>query len=346
MSDQGTVPLTSADNDVLYEVMPYDRPCANASTPNPTMDVERQTIGLSRGSSTDDKVVGDGQSTDDEEDQESHSSQTQIPGEHPGLPQNPGLSNRSANAEELFPSGTCRSLAVKYFLGLENSDSPADKQDDHSDANTPMLIKRTPLSNEAPKPISTNCMIPVRGIYKYFAEHCPNPNNACFLTQLYSAIGSQEAFVQLKNAAQHLRSNKVKIPYARANSVLGNMRSLDQLASTFAASTIMERYLLVQLVDQRDALVEKHKPQRSRRLRMVTENRSRLPRAEGLALESMMDDSYPLLDRGTEDYEAGLTTLKNRLSKGRNLRNLKEKFGRYILALIPVDGSWQIHDRE
>jgi hypothetical protein len=79
---------------------------------------------------------------------------------------------------------------------------------------------------------------------------------------------------------------------------------------------------------------------------MATENRSRLPRAEGLGRVLIMDESYPLLDKNTEDYEIKLTTLKNRLSKGRNLRNLKEEFGREILALIPADSTWQINYRE
>ncbi len=252
---------------------------------------------------------------------------------------------------------------MEYFQSPRSSDGPADSKDDGAGSIIPKLTRRKPPSNQGlgtkarkeskkrklefvEQPVITNDTVPVRVIRKYFAEHCQNPNNADFLARLYFAIGSQDAFVQLKNAAHHLRSNMVKIPFARTNSVVENMRSLDRLVSSFAASTIMERYLLVQLVDQRDALVEKHKPQQDRRLRMATENRSRLPRAEGLALVSMMDESYPLLDKNTEDYEIKLTTLKNRLSKGRNLRNLKEEFGTEILALIPVDGTWQINDRE
>ena len=254
-------------------------------------------------------------------------------------------------------------LAVEYFQSPRSSDGPADSKDDGAGSIIPKLTKRKHPSNKGrgakaskeskkrkleliEQPAITNDTVPVREIRKYFAEHCQNPNNADFLARLYSAIGSQDAFLQQKNAAHHLRSNMVKIPFARTNSVVENMRSLDRLVSSFAASTIMERYLLVQLVDQRDALVEKHKPQQDRRLRMATENRSRLPRAEGLALVSMMDESYPMLDKSTEDYEIKLTTLRNRLSKGRNLHNLKEEFGREILALIPVDGTWQINDRE
>ncbi|KAL4948877.1 hypothetical protein BDW69DRAFT_85660 [Aspergillus filifer] len=194
--------------------------------------------------------------------------------------------------------------------------------------------------------MTTECTISVQEIYGHFIEHCQNPNNACFLTQLFYGIGSQNAFVQLKNTALHLRSNKLKIPFARANSVFENMRSLDQLASSVSASIIMERYLLVQLVDQRNDLVDEYKSQSGRRLRMVTKSRSRLPRTEGLAFKSMMKKAFPLLEEGTEGYKAGLTTLQNRLSKARNLHTLKEMFGRDILALIPVDGDWQINDRE
>jgi hypothetical protein len=105
----------------------------------------------------------------------------------------------------------------------------------------------------------------------------------------------------------------------------------------------MERYLLVQLVDQRNVLVEKHKPQRGRQLRMVTENRSRLPHAEGLALESMMDESYPWLDKGTENYEAGLTTFKNRLIKAETYEISKRNLGEIFLPLYPWMSGLEPH---
>ncbi|KAL4924392.1 uncharacterized protein BDV17DRAFT_213090 [Aspergillus undulatus] len=342
VSEQGNTLSISAENsDVLYKALLPGLPCPSTTAPRSVLGGEKQTSGPPWISSTDINAVGDSQSANKERDEQGHGSQSR-PREAPCLPhnQNPSPSNHLTDTETLPRAGS---------------------QDENPGASIPESPKRKHRSNKAPKvkakvgskkrklfeqPIMTDCTIPVQETYGHFMRHCQNPNNACFLTQLFYGIGSQNAFVQLKNTALHLRSNKLKIPFARANSVFENMRSLDQLASSVSASIIMERYLLVQLVDQRNELVDEYKPQSGRRLRMVTESRTRLPRTEGLAFKSMMKKAFPLLDEGTEGYKAGLTTLQNRLSKARNLHTLKEMFGRDILALIPVDGDWQINDRE
>jgi hypothetical protein len=59
-----------------------------------------------------------------------------------------------------------------------------------------------------------------------------------------------------------------------------------------------------------------------------------------------MTEAYPEPRKTTSAYAKRLTTLKNRLSKGRNWHKLAKQFGTYILALMLVEGDFNIHDRE
>ena len=69
-------------------------------------------------------------------------------------------------------------------------------------------------------------------------------------------------------------------------------------------------------------------------------------RAASRALDDMLSQAYPKFMRHTVEYDKRLTTLKNRLSQGRNWHILAAQFGTGILALVPTDGDFGIYNRE
>ena len=106
----------------------------------------------------------------------------------------------------------------------------------------------------------------------------------------------------------------------------------------------MERCILVQLVNRRDELVQEYKAQPGRKLRKTTEakNQLRLPRADGLGFSAIMEEAYPIAKKGDDDYDQRQTTLRNKLSKGRNWQSLTTRFGNGVLPLVPIDGEFQL----
>lgn len=69
---------------------------------------------------------------------------------------------------------------------------------------------------------------------------------------------------------------------------------------------------------------------------MIRENKRRLERSEGLALDKMIREAYPTVIKGSDEYNKYQTTLRNNLSSGRNPHTLAHEFGKHILDLIPV----------
>ena len=126
------------------------------------------------------------------------------------------------------------------------------------------------------------------------------------------------------------------------------MKSLDRLTASSNACYIMERCILVQLVNRRDELVKKYKAQPDRKFRQTAKakNQLRLPRVDGLGLSAMMEEAYPMVKERDDDYGQRQTTLRNKLSKGRNWQSSAMKFGIGVLPLVPIDGDFQLCDRE
>lgn len=118
-------------------------------------------------------------------------------------------------------------------------------------------------------PTINDCEFSAAEIYEYFANHCQNPKNSWLLTRLFFSVASQEAFVQFKDAYHHLKSNKILIQFSWTSTVSEHMRSLDRLTASSTACYIMERCILVQLVNCRDELVEKYKAQPDRKFRQT-----------------------------------------------------------------------------
>jgi hypothetical protein len=70
------------------------------------------------------------------------------------------------------------------------------------------------------------------------------------------------------------------------------------------------------------------------------------PCASSQALSDTVAKAYRELMTETGDYNKWLTTLKNRLSKGRNWHGAANQFSADILAVIPIDGDFNIHDHK
>src|SRR6266487_3839090 len=95
-------------------------------------------------------------------------------------------------------------------------------------------------------------------------------------------------------------------------------------------------------------LEKNHQPRQTRALQNANHviEQEVNARAATQALNDMMVETYPDLKRDTDEYARQLTTLKNRLSKGRNWHILAKQFGTDILALILTDDDFNVHDRE
>ncbi|KAF4221638.1 hypothetical protein CNMCM6457_001789 [Aspergillus fumigatiaffinis] len=178
------------------------------------------------------------------------------------------------------------------------------------------------------------CKISWQEIYRRFAGNCKSPDSPEILTNLFFLIACQEAFVQLKKAIPQLRGS-MKISFS-AKTVFDNLKSLEQVASNLTAGRIMQRHLLVELVEHRNQLENKYKPKNYRRAKMIREDKRRLERSDGLALDEMIREAYPTVIKGSDEYNKSRTTLRNNLSSGRNPHTLAHEFGRHILDLIPI----------
>ncbi|KAL4801318.1 hypothetical protein BDV18DRAFT_85745 [Aspergillus unguis] len=105
VSNEENTPLHFTENsDAPNGEMLYVPSRLNASTPNLTIDVERQASVLSRRSSADDGIVRSNQNTDDEDKEKWHQSHSQTSSS--GLPQNPSSSDRLTSTKKKLSSGT------------------------------------------------------------------------------------------------------------------------------------------------------------------------------------------------------------------------------------------------
>lgn len=176
--------------------------------------------------------------------------------------------------------------------------------------------------------------ISAQEIYRQFTRNCKSPDSPMILTNLYFSIACQEAFIQLKKAIPQLRGS-MKVSFS-AKTVFNNLKSLEQVASNLTAGRIMQRHLLMELVDHRNQLVDKYKPEKHRRAKMIRENKQHLEHSDRLALNKMIREAYPTVIKGLDEYNKTQTMLRNNLSSGQNPHTLAHEFRRYILDLIPV----------
>jgi hypothetical protein len=203
-------------------------------------------------------------------------------------------------------------------------------------------LKREILKEIPPIP---DCKFPLTEIYQAFTDRSSldDPDTLWLLTRLFFAIASQDAFVQLQAACVAMRNSASLVLLSSTNTVSANMQSLDRLDTSLAVTHIIKRFYLVRLVDYRVQLEQNHRPRQTTHPRKAKGGREQQPRARAAsqALFDMMAEAYPELKRGTDGYTKRLTTLKNRLSKGRNWHTLASRFDTAILALVPTEERFQ-----
>lgn len=103
----------------------------------------------------------------------------------------------------------------------------------------------------------------------------------------------------------------------------------------------MERCVLVQLVNRRDELAQKYKAQPGQKLKKTTEAKSNGDSRVRMAKVSLPE--WRRLTRWSERetiYEQRQTTLRNKLSKGRNWQSFAKRFAIGVLPLVPIDGEF------
>lgn len=217
-------------------------------------------------------------------------------------------------------------------------------------------------------PIPKNMKQPTN-IYQIFTDRSESGNSDTIwlLTRLFFAIGSPDAFCQLRDACGASRQVKEHVILQSTKSISEAMQALDRLDITAITASILRRFYLTFLVTQRDEQESYHQSQRPKRVsrtqnfsytnsdhdgRTATEQDC-LRRADTIALTRLMANAYPSLkptrkcNTATDDeYQKKLSSLKVRLRDGRNWHKMQQRLSPGILALVPTRGDYQIQNRE
>lgn len=193
-------------------------------------------------------------------------------------------------------------------------------------------------------------------------------NKVVFLTRLFFAIASPQAFRQLSEACSIVRQNRESMISYSVNDDSGLMSALDLLDVGTTVRTILRRFYLVRLLDYRIRREDYYIGRRSSRIRaqrkqdyrsierltrdpgiQLEKDESRPGRADAKAFEDLLAMFYPNLKRPDKqnpsvhdkEYDDKHSKLKNRLNCARNWHLLQQKFSPGILALVPC-GEFQI----
>ncbi len=249
--------------------------------------------------------------------------------------------------------------------------------------------KRKPVSQDTPKkipklqPSFTNnasaffsgltpipkSIIHPANIYQIFTDRSESGDSDTIwlLTRLFFAIGSPDAFYQLRDACSASRQVKELAVSRSTNSISEAVQALDQLDITVITASILRRFYLTFLVTQRYERERHHQSQRPKRV-LGSQNFSYtkvghdtgtatkqdcLGRADTKALIGLMAEAYPSLKPTRkrnivtdDEYQKKLSSLKVRLRDGRNWYTMQQRLPPGILALVPTRGDYQIQNRE
>lgn len=196
-------------------------------------------------------------------------------------------------------------------------------------------------------------------VYQEFAKKSSDPNKELnhsrieLLTRLFFAIASPDAFCQLRDACHSVRHNLGSIPQLGGN-IAETMKALDNLETTVNMASTVRRYYLVSLVALRSQRQSKYTQQRLRQSRTVgEENEVSLRPADSQALTSMMAEAYPDLNpvqenvsSGRDEYEKKRRSLQNRLVAGQKWLMMEKEFSSGILALVPMQGDYELSNTQ
>lgn len=204
-----------------------------------------------------------------------------------------------------------------------------------------------------------------QNLYKKLTEHLNNTDITTlrFLTRLFFAIASPDAFADLRETCSTVREQGTFPAPEYTNTVESTVKAIDTLDSAAFANRILRRNYLVLLVEHRHEREAHHKSQLSTRNPKSTRSKAQqsdgvqrqyaFGRPSSMALTDLMGEAYPDLKppsrqreaEGTE-YHKKLKALKTKLESGRNWHLLKQRFSAGILALVPVGGEYEIQNYE
>ncbi|KAF2752499.1 hypothetical protein EJ05DRAFT_320606 [Pseudovirgaria hyperparasitica] len=190
-------------------------------------------------------------------------------------------------------------------------------------------------------------------IYSEFKRHdvrCGtgfDHNRLYLLTKLFYAIGSPDAFSQLRDTSSILRTRTISL-HQSSQDLNGTIAELDQLEASVHASSVLRRYHLVHLYSLRQKL-QAQRGQNSKRLRPDREIGRTSGHTGSQILAKIMVEAYPDVKatrqsrtKGKDEYGRKLQTLKGRLLAGHRWSTLAHAFAPGILALMPTQGDYQV----
>ena len=280
----------------------------------------------------------------------------------------PGTTRRLSSAKLSRSLGSCQKRTSDRAVGPE--------QLDRIDSLT-QLRTLLNLSNDR-SGMYKNLPLPVE-VYNSLSARATDQkaDRILLLTRLFYAIASPQAFEQLQDALKMARQRLCLHNRILVRDLLSTMHNLDLLESASSLSHILRRIYLVQLLEYRLKLEEKHrnadlvvrqhkrrrkydldnidlvkmgvgKAQDSPRASKVGEKRGM--RSASQALTDMVAALHPRSDSsisvsGTPNSttcKRNLSKLKSRLSCARNWFKFDQGFSRGILALIPSGTDWGV----
>lgn len=202
-------------------------------------------------------------------------------------------------------------------------------------------------------------------LYRELAERLgsAHPITLRFLTRLFFAVASPDAFADLREACSSAREQGVFTAPQHTHTVEDTVKAIDALDSAAFANRILRRNYLALLVEHRHERETHHRSEpKNRTLRSAQHNSQQsdsvqkqygFGRPSSMALIDLMVNAYPNLEpplrqrdaEGTE-YKKKLKALKNKLESGHNWQLLKQRFSAGILALVPTGREYEIQNSE
>ena len=135
-------------------------------------------------------------------------------------------------------------------------------------------------------------------VYKIFLDRSQSEdqNGIWFMTRLFFAIASPDAFYQLRDTCTSIREDDASTILQPTNSIAQTIQALDSLEIAASTNSILRRYHLIRLVDhrnERETHYKKGRPERA--VRNIKEGSEGYGRASSLALADLMAQAYPKL---------------------------------------------------
>jgi hypothetical protein len=192
-------------------------------------------------------------------------------------------------------------------------------------------------------------------IYRQFLDRCAaiDTDIACSLVRLFYTIASPQAFDQLREAFQVVRTEgEITIPQ-ETDTPAQTIEALNALNTAAMVHSILRRFHLVRLCQHRAEREKQHEMTKRAQRRARKAGKVKCVKSSSLALADLMAEAYPHLEKparvqdaaGTE-YGKKYSTLSHMLAAGRNWHALQQSFSVGILALVPTGSEIGIQNSE